>query len=248
MAQIVDLQNPQKSGPSGLQQISEAHVRVGFVRKVYGLVAAQITLTALVSALCVHGPIAGPLIRFAAQHPGIITWGTFIPTAVALLALLVFKRSHPTNLYLLGGFTLLLAFDVGCVCAAVSAAGFGYVVLQAATLTAALFIGLTIYAFSTKRDISVLGATLFPCLFALTSYGLLALVFPSMRTGLAGFMYSLAGAVLFCFYIVFDTFRILKVLGPDDYIEAAIQLYLDIVNLFLHILDILLKVAAKKNN
>jgi len=83
-------------------------------------------------------------------------------------------------------------------------------------------------------------------LFGLTCFGFLSAIFPSLRMGVAGMMYSAGGALIFCGYIVFDTWRILHQIQPDDYVEAAIQLYLDIVNLFLHILEILLKLA--KNN
>lgn len=37
---------------------------------------------------------------------------------------------------------------------------------------------------------------------------------------------------------MFDTWRLLKQLDYDEYIEASIQLYLDIVNLFLYILRV----------
>ena len=40
-------------------------------------------------------------------------------------------------------------------------------------------------------------------------------------------------------FIIFDTWKIANILGPDDYIIACIELYLDIVNLFLYILSIL---------
>ena len=36
-----------------------------------------------------------------------------------------------------------------------------------------------------------------------------------------------------------DTYMIHKRLGPDDYIIAAIELYLDIINLFIFILQLL---------
>lgn len=50
---------------------------------------------------------------------------------------------------------------------------------------------------------------------------------------------AVAGAVIFSLYIVFDVFMISRRLSPDDYIPAAIELYLDIANLFLHLLRIL---------
>jgi FtsH-binding integral membrane protein len=46
-------------------------------------------------------------------------------------------------------------------------------------------------------------------------------------------------------YIVFDTYMITSRLGYDDYIVAAIELYLDLVNLFLYILKIL---ASNRNS
>ena len=40
-------------------------------------------------------------------------------------------------------------------------------------------------------------------------------------------------------FIIYDTWMILNKFGPDDYIMASIQLYLDIINLFLYLLEIL---------
>merc|ERR1719229_1830563 len=54
-----------------------------------------------------------------------------------------------------------------------------------------------------------------------------------------GLMYSACGAILFCGYIVFDTHRVMEVYGPDDAIVAAIELYLDVINLFMYLLELL---------
>ena len=40
---------------------------------------------------------------------------------------------------------------------------------------------------------------------------------------------SFGGALVFCAYLVFDTWRISEQMEVDDYIEGAIQLYMDIV-------------------
>ena len=56
---------------------------------------------------------------------------------------------------------------------------------------------------------------------------------------------QVGGAALFSLYIVYDVYMISKRTSPDDYIPAAIELYLDIANLFLHILRIL---AAFQND
>ena len=46
-------------------------------------------------------------------------------------------------------------------------------------------------------------------------------------------------ALLFCGFILYDTSNLLHLYGPDDYVEASIALYLDIINLFLYLLEIL---------
>ena len=51
--------------------------------------------------------------------------------------------------------------------------------------------------------------------------------FPSLNTGIVGLLVSFAGAGIFSAYLVFDTWRISQELDVDDYVEGAIQLYMD---------------------
>jgi FtsH-binding integral membrane protein len=39
--------------------------------------------------------------------------------------------------------------------------------------------------------------------------------------------------------LIFDTWRLRNVFGPDDYVVAAVSIYLDLLNLFLFILRLL---------
>ena len=56
---------------------------------------------------------------------------------------------------------------------------------------------------------------------------------------------SCFGAIIFSFYIIYDTQLIIGgehkkyQFDVDDYVFATITLYLDIINLFLYILDLL---------
>jgi FtsH-binding integral membrane protein len=38
---------------------------------------------------------------------------------------------------------------------------------------------------------------------------------------------------------VFDTWRLRNVYGPEDYVTAALQIYLDLLNMFLAVLRLL---------
>ena len=44
--------------------------------------------------------------------------------------------------------------------------------------------------------------------------------------------------LVFSGLLVFDTWRIRNVYGPDEYVGAAVRIYLDLLNLFLAILRI----------
>jgi hypothetical protein len=56
---------------------------------------------------------------------------------------------------------------------------------------------------------------------------------------------AIGGAVLFSLFIVYDTHMLMHKLSPEEYILASINLYLDVLNLFLEILKIL--DALKRN-
>ncbi|XP_061432881.1 protein lifeguard 4 isoform X2 [Lethenteron reissneri] len=155
-----------------------------------------------------------------------------------LLALFAKRRNHPTNLILLFAFTLVEAFTLGVVVTFYD----HVVVFQACVLTAAAFVGLTVYTLQTKRDFSRMGTGLFAGLWILIIAGFLGLFlrYPLVELALAG-----GGALLFCGFVVWDTQRLLQRLSPEDYVEGAVSLYLDLINLFLYILRLLEAVRRK---
>jgi len=108
--------------------------------------------------------------------------------------------------------------------------------------TTGMFSGLTIYAYQTKANYTIYGNILVISLFGLLIFGLLIQFF---QIALLNTIYSVGGATLFSFYIVYDTQLIAGgstrkiVYTIDDYVIASVNLYLDIINLFLFILDII---------
>ncbi|CAE7313913.1 Manea [Symbiodinium necroappetens] len=229
---------------SQLQGVSAQQVRLGFVRKVYGIVCAQVMFTALFGALCCWGPLNAPILRLATSSPRLLQWGTLIASLVALAMCQLGKDRYPINMLGLCFLTAVMSLDVGVVCAMVAAIGLGELVVQAAVITSLLTLGLTLYTFKSKRDFSFLGAALWPLLFGLVVFSLLSVFFPSLQMGWTGLLFSFAGAGIFCAYIVFDTWRILNQMNCDDYVQGAIQLYLDIVNLFLCTVALLMKLEC----
>jgi len=211
----------------------DAVIRAGFIRKVYSILAIQLIVTVGGAALCMlHDGIRETVLH----TPSMFYAAMFLPLGL-IFALMCYKDKHPTNIILLGCFTVCEAYTVGVICAMYYASGMGMLVLQALMLTAAVFVGLTAYTFTTKKDFSFLGAGLFTALIVLLVWSMLNMFFDF---GLGGRMvFSLFGALLFSGYILYDTSQIMHHLGPDDYVEGAISLYLDLINLFLYLLEFL---------
>jgi FtsH-binding integral membrane protein len=214
-------------------QSFDAVVRAGFIRKVYAILSIQLLVTVGGAALFMFHESTR---TFVLSTPSMFYTAMFLPIGF-IFALMCYKDKHPMNMYILGGFTLCESYTVGVICAMYYANGMGMIVLQALMLTAAIFISLTAYTLTTKKDFSFLGAGLFAGLVVVLMWGMLNMFFDF---GIGGRMvFSLIGSLLFAGYILYDTSQIMHNLGPDDYVEAAINLYLDIINLFLYLLEFL---------
>lgn len=107
-------------------------------------------------------------------------------------------------------------------------------------MTAIIVTALTVYAFTTKTDFTMMGGVFFMLGFGLLGLIIINMFFASafLRTLICWF-----GAFLMGLYIIYDTQLILgkgeASLEIDDYIFAAMSLYIDIVQLFTYILQLL---------
>ncbi|NXD33439.1 LFG4 protein, partial [Copsychus sechellarum] len=208
---------------------ASVHIRMAFLRKVYSILSIQVLLTTVTSAIFLYST---GVQAFVHERPALLLISGFGSLAV-IVALTFYSRHHPVNLYLLFGFCslidrLLFLFVVSFYDVSI--------VLQAFILTTAVFLGLTAYTLQSKRDFSKFGAGLFTCLWILILSGILRLFFSCETIEL---VFAAAGALLFCGFIIYDTHLLMHKLSPEEYIVAAINLYLDIINLFLHLLRFL---------
>ncbi|WOK99429.1 protein LIFEGUARD 4-like [Canna indica] len=154
----------------------------------------------------------------------------------ALCPLYYYHKRHPVNLLLLGLFTLSLSFAIGMTCAFTS----GKVILEAAILTAVVVVSLTLYTFWAARrgyDFNFLGPFLFAAIMILLVFSFIQIFFPMGKISVM--IYGGLAALVFAGYIIYDTDNLIKRYTYDDYIWAAVALYLDIINLFLNLLTLL---------
>ncbi len=109
------------------------------------------------------------------------------------------------------------------------------IVAQAFLLTTAIFGIMSIFALRTTKDLANMGKMLFIALIVVVIGSLINLFLgsPILQVIIAG-----VGAILFSLFIAYDTQNILRGLY-DSPVMAAVSLYLDFLNLFVSLLQIL---------
>ena len=108
-------------------------------------------------------------------------------------------------------------------------------VMQALGGTAIVFFGLSAYALTTRKDFSFMGGFLMVGLLVIVGASIANLFFQVAAVSLA---ISAAAVFIMSALILFDTSRIIHG-GETNYIRATVALYLDIYNLFVHLLSLL---------
>jgi modulator of FtsH protease len=109
------------------------------------------------------------------------------------------------------------------------------VVTTALGVTAATFVGLSVYAVTTKKDFSFLGGFLMVGILGAFLVGLVAVIFnlPTVSLVVSGvFVIAMAGLILY------ETSNIIHG-GETNYILATVTLYVSIYNLFTSLLHLL---------
>jgi FtsH-binding integral membrane protein len=109
---------------------------------------------------------------------------------------------------------------------------------EAAILTFAAFGALTLYATLSRRDFSAWGSFFMIGLVVLF-VALIINMFVQSASG--GLVISAIGVLVMSGLLVFDTWRLLRSgqYGQDDYVLAAVSIYLDLLNMFIFILSLL---------
>ncbi|MDQ6718320.1 MAG: Bax inhibitor-1/YccA family protein [Gemmatimonadota bacterium] len=202
--------------------------RATLVRRTYSLVFVSVLVTIFGASFGLSQPA---LMQMVARHPFLTMIGVFAPLLMATRT----RQQFPANI----GFVLLFTFIEGIWISPIlyiygrSQPG---LISEAAGLTVGAFAILTIYAHVTRRDWSAWGSFFVVGLFVLIGTMILNVFFRNQTADL----WLAAGTVLiFSGLLVFDTWRLRNVYGPDDYLQAAVNIYLDLLNMFLAIIRLL---------
>src|ERR1043166_2341642 len=204
--------------------------RATLVRRTYGVVFLGIIITCLGAAFALTQPA---LMSAVLEHPFITMIAVFAP----LFLVMRNPRQFPQNVALTGLFTFAEGVWIAPLLAVVERNNPG-VTGEAAMLTLGTFGALSLYAVFSRRDFSAWGQFFMVGLVVLFITMLINMFF---RSTAAALWLSAASIFVFGGLLVFGTWRILRsgVYGENDYVAAAVQIYLDLLNMFLAILSLL---------
>ena len=209
-------------------------IRLGFIRKVYGILCIQLFVTTIVSLISMA---SSSVQKFMVNHQGIML---FMFLLIIILPIIIvccpgIMRQVPQNYIILSVFTFAESYLIGFICAFTKPE----IVFMAAVMTFIMVVSLTLYAINTSNDITMQGGLIF--IFGAAMF-LFCMFSFFTRNSLFSVIISLFCVVLFSLYIIYDTQLIMgnrqEMIQLDDYILGAFMIYTDIIGIFLELLKI----------
>jgi FtsH-binding integral membrane protein len=110
---------------------------------------------------------------------------------------------------------------------------------EAFLLTAITVAGVGSYAYTSGKDFGFLGKGLMWALLGLIIFGVASWFVVGLQTPVIFLGYDIIGIGIFVGFLLYDFSKIRLRYSPDAYTIAAVQVYLDFINLFLFILQML---------
>jgi protein lifeguard len=218
-------------------ELRERQLRHGFIKKVYGILMIQLLVTFGIVAIFVFVNVVK---NFVQQNAFMvyIAIAVLFATMIALVCFPKVARTSPGNYIALSIFTLAEAYFIGTFASYFNAT----VVLLAVGGVIVLTLGLTLFACQTRWDFTYLSGGLLGFIIILIIFGIFAGIFQNQ---ILSIVYASIGMLVFSAFLIYDTQLIIGgkhrhiSYKTDDYIFAALSLYLDIVNLFMFLLSLI---------
>ena len=222
-----------------LKKFGSIRKRHEFVQKVFCNLTIMLTLTGLSCYAFMTEP---NLKNFSQSHHGIIIQylciALMFATVFATICCENMAKTFPADYGILAIFTLSQSYLLGSVCSRISP----NIVILAGGACLGITMALTLFAFQTKYDCTGAAGFLFGALTGLIIVQIINIFVGSSDIQL---ITSCAAVLIWTAYIVVDVQMIVGgkhhkyQFEEDEHVFATITLYLDIVNLFLALLQLL---------
>lgn len=238
---------PEAADNPGIQSagFEDNNVRRLFIRKVYTVLTIQLAFTAGMIALFTQVDTIRDSLTQGNSSLGLGVMITSNVFFVFFYFLLVcpccnFQKKFPCNVICLLLLTIAMSCMVGSIGAFYSARGMDKALMLAGGTTVLVVATVTGLTFWSKFDITKFWQLFL--IFPIVTLIAFIFVMISGYSDTAVICYSVLGVCAFTFYLAFDTRMLIGggrfQYGPDDWIEAVVQLYVDIVQIFLYLLQI----------
>jgi len=204
------------------QSTANTDARITFLGRTYGM------LTLCIAAGSI-GAYASQGLAFPYQHP----WMMLFVMMGGIFAVQRLRHTPVINVIALLGFGAITGMSIAPLVSMVAAKS-GMLVTQAFMTAAVAFVALTAYTFASKKDFSFLKGFVWTGLVALIVLGLSNYFF--FESGTLVLATSGIGVLVFSAFILYDTSSVLRQYPDDEYISAALTLYLDVFLLFENLL------------
>jgi len=223
-----------------LSSFTDEKIRAKFIKKVYLIILTQLSVTAGITALFSNHPAIRAFFRDDRTSKGLITYMVsyviFAITYFGIICVPTLRRKHPINIITLSVFTLALSFLVGIISVYHDAEW----VWTAMAITGAITLSLTLFAFQTKWDFTGWGPFICAFIWTVVIFGFLSLFYWQNNQPIWYAVYCALIGLAYSMFLVYHTQRLLRgkkgSISPEEYIYAAIRIYIDIVMIFLIIL------------
>ena len=200
---------------------------VSFMKKTYQLLAAS--MIAAATGAYVTMPYAETIMQYK--------WFIFGAELLVLFFGLSMSRGKPgLNLAMLFIFTFLTGVSLVPLLASLIGAGNGAVIGNAFLMTSVLFGALSLFAINSKTDYSSWGKPLFIVLIVVIIASLINIFI--LQSPMMSVIVTAGILILFGFFTIYDTQNIANG-AYDSPVDAAVSLYLDFLNMFTAILQLL---------
>ena len=219
---------------AGVDQGLRAHMA-----RVYGLMSGALALTGVIAWIIGNNEALMASI-FGTPWQWVAIFGPFAMAMVLIFFVEKMSAGAATALFI--AYSAAMGVSMSIIFAVYTQAS----IAQAFGVTAVSFLGLSLYGYTTKRDLGPIGNFL---IFALIGLIVASIVNIFLRSSGMDFLISIAGVVIFAGLTAYDTQKI-----KTDYLQGrgrsadaegrlavmgAFNLYLDFVNLMLYILKLM---------
>ena len=227
-------------------QAYAADIDVGlrnYMLRVYNYMASGLALTGIIANVAANTPAVINLLYAVGpggtMEPTVLTWIVMLsPLAFILVLSFGIQRMKASTVQaVFWGFSAVMGLSLAHIFLAYT----GTSIARVFFITAGTFAGMSLYGYTTKRDLTGMGSFLF--------MGLIGIIIASivnmfLQSSAMHFIISVIGVLVFVGLTAYDTQKIKSMYMESDGSEVAakkaimgaVTLYLDFINLFLMLL------------